>query len=67
MSSKLEAGRSALETLEKNGSGQKARQGGLHMMESGIFYYREIGNAIREKDEQVDRFEASRSFTRTRR
>ena len=26
------------------------------MMESGIFYYREIGNAIREKDEQVDRF-----------
>ncbi len=27
------------------------------MMESGIFYYREIGNAIREKDEQVDRFD----------
>ncbi len=27
------------------------------MMESGIFYYQEIGNAIREKDEQVDRFD----------
>jgi len=27
------------------------------MMESGIFYYREIGNAIREKDEQLDRFD----------